>query len=132
MAKLLQGVYLAPNDYKVFGVHHEPENLSEEYLDRGILIDIAEIVEPNIITGKMPELHFNPATNAFWYQYIDIPMTQEDRLTQLEQLVADLASLQLGVQSMDERVLRLYRFLLKMGRITIEQVPYPYKTELSV
>lgn len=32
---------------------------------------------------------------------------------------------------MDERVLRLYKFLLKMERITIEDVPEPYKTELG-
>lgn len=31
---------------------------------------------------------------------------------------------------MDERILRLYKFLLKMERITIEDVPEPYKTEL--
>jgi hypothetical protein len=32
---------------------------------------------------------------------------------------------------MDERVLRLYKFLLKMKRITINDVPEPYKTELG-
>jgi hypothetical protein len=32
---------------------------------------------------------------------------------------------------MDERILRLYKFLLKMERITIEDVPEPYKTELA-
>lgn len=31
---------------------------------------------------------------------------------------------------MDERKPRLYRFLLEMSRITIEQVPEPYKTEM--
>ena len=31
---------------------------------------------------------------------------------------------------MDERKLRLYKFLLNMGRITLEEVPEPYKTEL--
>jgi len=33
---------------------------------------------------------------------------------------------------MDERKLRLYRFLLKMGRITIDEVPEPYKSEIEV
>lgn len=32
---------------------------------------------------------------------------------------------------MDERILRLYKFLLKMERITIDDVPEPYKTELG-
>lgn len=31
---------------------------------------------------------------------------------------------------MDERILRLYKFLLKMERITVDVVPEPYKTEL--
>ena len=30
---------------------------------------------------------------------------------------------------MDKRKLRLYKFLLKMGRITIDDVPEPYKDE---
>ena len=33
---------------------------------------------------------------------------------------------------MDERKLRLYRFLLKMGRIKIYEVPEPYKSELVI
>jgi hypothetical protein len=32
---------------------------------------------------------------------------------------------------MDERYLRLYRFLLEMGRITIGDVPEPYRAELE-
>ncbi len=32
---------------------------------------------------------------------------------------------------MDERKLRLYKFLLKMGRITIDDVPEPYKDAVS-
>lgn len=31
---------------------------------------------------------------------------------------------------MDERKLRLYSFLLKMERITVDEVPEPYKTEV--
>lgn len=31
---------------------------------------------------------------------------------------------------MDERKLRLYMFLVEMNRISIEQVPEPYKTEM--
>ncbi len=31
---------------------------------------------------------------------------------------------------MNERKLRLYKFLLNMGRITIDEIPEPYKTEL--
>jgi len=32
---------------------------------------------------------------------------------------------------MDERKLRLYRFLLKMGRITVDDVPEPYKEAVT-
>lgn len=33
---------------------------------------------------------------------------------------------------MDERKLRIYAFLLKLGRIMLEEIPDPYKTELAV
>ena len=32
---------------------------------------------------------------------------------------------------MDERKLRLYAFLLQMGRVTLEYIPDPYRTELT-
>lgn len=31
----------------------------------------------------------------------------------------------------DERVLRLWKFLLNMDRVTLDEIPEPYKTELS-
>ncbi len=33
--------------------------------------------------------------------------------------------------SVDQRRMRLYKFLLNMERITLEEVPEPYKTELE-
>lgn len=33
---------------------------------------------------------------------------------------------------MDEKKLRLYKFLLDLGRITLENIPEPYRTELSM
>jgi len=32
---------------------------------------------------------------------------------------------------MNERKLRLYQFLLEMGRITLDDIPEPYKTTLQ-
>ena len=32
---------------------------------------------------------------------------------------------------MDERKLRLYRYMLRVGKLTIDEVPEPYKTELQ-
>lgn len=32
---------------------------------------------------------------------------------------------------MDERILRLYKFLLRMERIVLEDIPEPYKSELG-
>ncbi len=32
---------------------------------------------------------------------------------------------------MDERKLRLYRFLLRLERIALEEIPEPYKSELE-
>ena len=34
------------------------------------------------------------------------------------------------MEAIDERKLRLYKFLLDMGRITIDDVPEPYKSEI--
>jgi len=31
----------------------------------------------------------------------------------------------------DERKLRLYRYMLRVGKITIDEVPEPYKTALQ-
>lgn len=33
---------------------------------------------------------------------------------------------------MDERKLRIYGFLLKLERLTVDEIPEPYKTELAV
>lgn len=30
----------------------------------------------------------------------------------------------------DERMLRIYKFLIQMGRLTVEQVPEPYRTAI--
>ena len=32
---------------------------------------------------------------------------------------------------MDERKLRLYKFLLDMNRVTLEDIPEPYRTEIG-
>lgn len=32
---------------------------------------------------------------------------------------------------MDERVLRLYSFLLRMDRTTLDEIPEPYRSELE-
>ena len=32
---------------------------------------------------------------------------------------------------MDERKLRLYKFLLDMKRVTLEDIPEPYRTEIG-
>ncbi len=35
------------------------------------------------------------------------------------------------MSEVDQRRLRLYRFLLTMGRVTLEEVPEPYFSELE-
>ena len=32
---------------------------------------------------------------------------------------------------MDEKRLRIYAFLLRLGRLTLEEIPEPYRTELA-
>jgi hypothetical protein len=87
----------------VYGYHEEPEKLQEYELTNALLVE--DIVYP---TEKLVEkagyeiqLFVNLEDNTLFYDYTPIQKTEEellkDRVAQLEQLVADLASLQLGV-----------------------------------
>lgn len=61
--------------------------IPEEDQIQGIFIE--KIPEPIIQDGKNPILHINPNTKEMWYEYVDIPKTQEqiqqEKITALEQ-----------------------------------------------
>lgn len=43
--------------------------------------------------GKGWQLYYNPQNGELWYELIDVPLSREDRIAELEQVLADLASL---------------------------------------
>ncbi|MGG4499109.1 hypothetical protein [Brevibacillus reuszeri] len=58
--------------------------------------------------GKDAKLYFNPQSNEFWYEYVNIPLPDEDRIAQLEKENAELKKSNLDTQ---EAVLQLYEMV---------------------
>ena len=63
----------------------------QELLQIGALVD--DIPEPEQIEGKMPVLYYNPQTNSVYYEYVERPLTEEERIAQLEQAILELTML---------------------------------------
>jgi hypothetical protein len=71
---------------EVVMIHHQPELLTDEQLQDGILLDITEIPQPNIQLGKGAKLFFTQ-TDGLHYKYFDVPLTPEEQLTLLQKAV---------------------------------------------
>ena len=76
-------------------IHHMPFDLrngmgksEQELLQIGALVD--DIPEPEQIEGKVPVLYYNPQSNSVYYEYVERPLTEEERLAQLEQAILEL------------------------------------------
>lgn len=71
----------------VYFQHNFPDDLTEEELADGLLVD--SVPEPTPQDGKMALLYINPITKELWYEYVDRPLTSEEetkkRITQLEE-----------------------------------------------
>lgn len=52
---------------------------------------------PEPIRGKSQVMYFNPEISEFWFEQEDRPLTQDEDVEDLKELLADLASLVLGV-----------------------------------
>ena len=83
---------------KVGFVHHMPFHeqhgmgkSEQELLQIGALVD--DIPEPEQIEGKVPVLYYNPQSNSVYYEYVERPLTEEERLAQLEQVILELTML---------------------------------------
>ena len=79
-------------------VHYRPfdekvgMNLPEETLRQmGALVD--EIPEPEQREGKIPIMYYNPETNTVYYEYEGKPLTAEERIAMLEQVILELTML---------------------------------------
>lgn len=66
-------------------IHYKPELLPDEVKQEGYEVEV--IPEPEEAEGKVAHLHFSPTTKELWYEYEDIPLTEEELLMQR---VADL------------------------------------------
>ena len=42
------------------------------------------------VTGKRAVLHVNPQTKELWYEYVDLPLPENERIAQLEQYMKAL------------------------------------------
>ena len=98
------GEKIVDNKYTIVGYHNFPEQLSEEERNQPNSFEIDGFFPE--YTDLLPEAkiaipYCNPEIKEIWYELGDRPLNKEEimeeRIIQLEQLVADLASLQLGV-----------------------------------
>ena len=78
-----------------FHEQHGMGKTQEELQQIGALVD--DIPEPEQIEGKNAVLYYNPETNSVYYEYIDRPLTDQERIEQLEKAILELTMLLGGV-----------------------------------
>lgn len=61
---------------KVLLIHNYPDELDVAFKAQGILVDSVPV--PNAPTGKVPSLYINPKTNEMWYEYNDVPLSEQE------------------------------------------------------
>lgn len=71
--------------YMPFDSKHGFGKTQAELEQEGILV--ASIPEPQQIKGKQAILYCNPSTKELWYEYEDIPITEETKIAELEKQV---------------------------------------------
>ncbi|WP_035296233.1 hypothetical protein [Brevibacillus thermoruber] len=64
-------------------IHYQPQYLPPEVIEKGIIVD--EVPDPNPPANKVGILFINPQTQEMWYEYVDRPLTPEERIAQLEE-----------------------------------------------
>lgn len=82
--------------YMPFDEEYGLGKTKEELETEGFLF-VDEVLEPDEQTGKTPVLYINPETLEQWYEFVDRPLTTEERLDvaeskngELQQAIADL------------------------------------------
>jgi hypothetical protein len=63
-------------------------------LDTETYIEVANIPNAEIITGKSAQLFLNLSTNELYYEYVDRPLTIEEKLEKI-QVQSDTLSLEI-------------------------------------
>jgi len=80
-------LYIFESQGNLASVVFDETTLSQENKAQGIPVEKL----PNIVTkpGKIPVLKCSKETNEVWYDYIDEPVNEDDRLTALEDAFAE-------------------------------------------
>lgn len=99
--------------HPVYGLKKSEEELREE----GILLD--DIPKPERVEGKIPVPYYNPETNTVYYEYVDRPLTPEEKAEQLEQAMIEtsilLAELEQKERLNEQAILELSMLLAEGG-----------------
>lgn len=68
--------------------YDEKHGLTEEELAKGILVD--EVLQAEIYQGKGVIHYANPQTKEQWFEYVERPLTEPERIAELENTLAML------------------------------------------
>ena len=82
------------NKYKVNFIHYKPELLQDT--SEGILVET--LPEPTQQDGKVAVLYVNIDTKEPFYEYEDIPKSEDDEIEILKKQVAELSFLVMQLQ----------------------------------
>jgi len=88
-------------------VHYQPDLLNETEKVDSIFVDSIPGFVPQ--AGKTAELFYNPDTKEFFYEYRDVPTTENERITQLEKENDELKKSNFDTQ---EAILELYEVIM--------------------
>lgn len=78
---------------KVISNTARPDLLPPQVVEQGIAVD--DILEPVYLPKKYPQYYINPVTLEQWYEQVDRPATQEEKM---EDLSAEMQILKVLVQ----------------------------------
>lgn len=86
---------------KITLVHYKPDDpqngLPEEVKQQGIMVDILPEALP-YQRGKSAEMYCNPQTNEVWYEYVDRPLSPEEKMEAQEEKIDLLLQMQMSTQ----------------------------------
>ena len=72
---------------KVAGVHYQPDQLSEETLAKGIIVDEVIALPLEVPIGKSAVRYINPQTKEQWVEYVDRELTEDEKMRQKIELL---------------------------------------------
>jgi hypothetical protein len=93
MAKFLFVDDTQSTDQVVRAINYEPDNpnhgVPAEYKTMGLLVEVLEEPDPTK-SNMIAELHLNCVTGEQWYIYYPKPLTQEEKISELQSQSAQM------------------------------------------